>query len=75
MARTEILSEVTGRVWKIISVEQAEVAEGDTILIIESMKMEIPIEAPSAGKVVEICVNEGEAVKEEQIVAFLDTVK
>ena len=73
MARIEVESEVTGRIWKIITESGNEVSEGDTILILESMKMEIPVESPCDGTVVEILVAEGDAVIEEQAVAIIET--
>jgi biotin carboxyl carrier protein len=61
-----VRSEIAGSVWKIeVSVGQS-VAEGDVLIILESMKMEIPVEAPSAGVVEVIHVAESEAVKEDQ---------
>ena len=57
MARHEVESEVTGNVWKILLEVGADVAEGDVIMILESMKMEIPVEAPAAGKLVELKVS------------------
>ena len=73
MARLEVESEVTGNVWK-VEVEAGErVEEGDVLLIIESMKMEIPLEAPSAGTVAEVLVDVEDAVQEDQVVAVLDT--
>ena len=72
MARIEVESEVTGRVWKIVTETGTKVSEGDTLLILESMKMEIPVESPCDSKVLEILPDEGESVNEEQIVAILD---
>jgi biotin carboxyl carrier protein len=66
-----LLSEVTGTVWKIEAPVGTRVAEGDTIVIVESMKMEIPVTAPRAGVVLEIHVAEGEVVAEDQSVAVL----
>ena len=63
---------MTGRVWKIVTETGTKVSEGDTLLILESMKMEIPVESPCDGKVLEILLDEGESVNEEQIVAILD---
>lgn len=73
MARLEVESEVTGNVWK-VEVEAGErVEEGDVLLILESMKMEIPLEAPTAGMVAEVLVAVEDAVQEDQVVAVLDT--
>jgi biotin carboxyl carrier protein len=64
-----ILCEVTGMVWKIEAAPGTAVAEGDTLLIVESMKMEIPVCAPCAGVVRQVFVAEGEPVAEGQPVA------
>ena len=72
MARVQVLSEVSGSVWKIEAAVGTEVGADDTILIIESMKMEIPVSSPRAGRVVEVKVAEGEAVKEGQVVAVIE---
>lgn len=73
MARLRIESEVTGNVWKVESAPGATVQAGDVLLIVESMKMEVPVEAPAAGTVAEILVREEDAVAEGQPVAVLDT--
>ena len=73
MARIEVESEVTGRIWKIITESGIEVSQGDTILILESMKMEIPVESPCDGTLVEILLSEGDPVIEEQAVAIIET--
>ncbi|MGZ8153718.1 MAG: biotin/lipoyl-binding carrier protein [Burkholderiales bacterium] len=72
MARIEIKSEITGTVWKITSQPGDKVEEGDTLLIIESMKMEIPVITEDAGTVKEILVQQKEPVAEGQVVAVLD---
>ncbi|MBP6815423.1 MAG: biotin/lipoyl-binding protein [Burkholderiaceae bacterium] len=72
MARVQVLSEVSGSVWKIEAAIGTEVGADDTILIIESMKMEIPVSSPRAGRVVELKVAEGEPVKEGQVVAIVE---
>ena len=64
--------EVSGSVWKIEAAIGTEVGADDTILIIESMKMEIPVSSPRAGRVVELKVAEGEPVKEGQVVAIVE---
>ena len=72
MARVQVLSEVSGSVWKIEAATGTEVGADDTILIIESMKMEIPVSSPRAGRVVELKVAEGDPVKEGQVVAIIE---
>ena len=72
MARIEIESDVTGTVWKIDVEEGASVTEGQTLIILESMKMEIPVLASDDGNVAEIMVDEEEPVSEGQVVVVLD---
>jgi acetyl-CoA carboxylase biotin carboxyl carrier protein len=67
----KVRSEVTGSVWKVEVVVGQRVAEGDTLLIVESMKMEIPVSATADGMVVELLVAEGEAVVDDQVLAIL----
>ena len=71
MKRTEVASDVAGKVWKIEARPGAQLAPDDTILILESMKMEIPVVSPVAGKLLEVRVGEGDAVSEGDIVAIL----
>ena len=73
MAKIEITSEVTGNVWKIQARVGDVLAEEGVIMILESMKMEIPIEAPVAGKLVELLVAEEDSVDEDQVVAIIET--
>ena len=73
MARHEVESEVTGNVWKILLEVGADVVEGDVIMILESMKMEIPVESPAAGKLVELKVSAEDQVEEDQVVAVVET--
>ncbi|WP_372001377.1 acetyl-CoA carboxylase biotin carboxyl carrier protein subunit [Tistrella mobilis] len=69
MADTVIRSEIAGKVWKIEVPAGGRVAADDPILILESMKMEIPVNAPVDGTVTEILVAEGDTVAEDQILA------
>lgn len=64
MAQTKVLSEINGSVWKILVKEGDAVSEDDTLAVMESMKMEIPVLAPVDGKVEKILVAEGQAVTE-----------
>lgn len=73
MARIEITSEVTGNVWKIEAAVGDDLNNEDVIMILESMKMEIPVEATCAGKLIELRVNEEDPVDEEQVVAVIET--
>ncbi len=62
----------TGKIWKVLTSVGAEVETDDVLGIIESMKMEIPITAPRAGKVTVVKMKEGDAVAEGQIVAEIE---
>jgi len=73
MPRSEIPSAITGSVWKIEVAAGAEVAAGETVLLIESMKMEIPVEAPIAGVVTSILVAEGDQVTEGQVLMVIES--
>lgn len=70
--RVEVASEVTGSVWKVLVTAGQQVAEGDALVIVESMKMEIPVESPCAGTVAEISCAEGEPVAEGQVVVVVE---
>jgi acetyl-CoA carboxylase biotin carboxyl carrier protein len=72
MSKLEVRSEVSGFVWKIETALGQRVAIGDTLVLIESMKMEIPIMAEAEGVVVAIKVKEGGAVNEGSTVAILE---
>ncbi len=72
MARHEVESEVTGNVWKVLMTPGAAVSEGDVIMILESMKMEIPVESPSDGTLAEVCVAEEQQVEEDQLLAVVE---
>lgn len=71
MSDQQVRTEITGTVWQIRVNIGDKVAEEDPIMILESMKMEIPVLSPDAGVVKEILVGEGEAVTEGQVVAVL----
>jgi acetyl-CoA carboxylase biotin carboxyl carrier protein len=68
----DVKAHITGVVFQITSKVGDSVAEGDPVMVLESMKMEIPVEAPRAGKVKEIKVAEGQTVQEGDTVAILD---
>lgn len=72
MAKIEVKSEITGSVWKIITKPSDAVTAGDALMILESMKMEIPVIAEDGGTIVEILVIEGQSVAEGQVVALLE---
>jgi acetyl-CoA carboxylase biotin carboxyl carrier protein len=68
----EVEAQITGSVWKIEKAVGDEVGEEDVLLILESMKMEIPVEAPCAGRVAEIRVGEGQSVEEGDVLVVLE---
>jgi acetyl-CoA carboxylase biotin carboxyl carrier protein len=68
----DVRAHITGVVFQIVAGPGTRVASGDPILIMESMKMEIPVEAPRAGVVREVRVNEGQTVQEGDVVATLE---
>lgn len=67
-----VKSEIAGSVWKIIAAEGADLAADDVIVILESMKMEIPLTAPKAGTLSKLHVAEGDMIGEGQLIATLD---
>jgi len=69
---TEVEAQITGNVWKIEKQAGENVAADEVILILESMKMEIPVEAPCAGRIAEIRVNEGDSVEEGDVLVVLE---
>jgi acetyl-CoA carboxylase biotin carboxyl carrier protein len=73
MAKETIKSEIAGTVWKIEVAEGTQISEEDTIMILESMKMEIPVEAATRGRVIELCVAEGDMISEDQPLAVIET--
>jgi acetyl-CoA carboxylase biotin carboxyl carrier protein len=65
----KVIAEVAGKVWKIEARPGAALAADEVILILESMKMEIPVVAPAAGKLLELRVKEGDMVNEGDVIA------
>ena len=72
MARIAIKSEITGTVWQLKAKPGDRVESGDTLIVIESMKMEIPVITEEPGTVKEILVKEKDPVAEGQVVAVLE---
>ena len=72
MAVVNVKSEIAGNVWKILTKPGDKVEAEDDLMILESMKMEIPVQSPKAGVVKEIRVAEGDAIAEGQLVAIID---
>ena len=68
----EIAAHITGNVWKIEVAVGDAVAEDDTVAILESMKMEMPVEAEDDGKVTEIKCQEGQSVSEGDVLVVLE---
>jgi biotin carboxyl carrier protein len=68
----EVVAPVTGTVWKVETKEGAEVREGQVLFVLESMKMEIPVEATETGRVKKVHVAPGEAVDEGAALATLE---
>lgn len=73
MAQIRVKSDVTGKIWKVIATEGAAVAQEETLVVVESMKMEIPIVATAAGRVAAVLVKETDDVAEGQDVAIIET--
>ena len=69
---TEVEAHITGTVWKVEVEIGDEVEEGDTVVILESMKMEMPVEAEDPGRVTEILCEEGQAVSEGEALVVLE---
>lgn len=67
-----VVAEMVANVWKIVVAPGEKVQAGDTICILESMKMEIPVEATAAGTVTAINVAEGGVVQEGEVIATID---
>ena len=67
----EVRAELTATVWKVVAEVGANVAEGDELVILESMKMEIPVEAPVAGVLSELKVGEEDRISEGDVIAVI----
>jgi biotin carboxyl carrier protein len=68
----EIRAEMVANVWKVVAAKGDSVDDGDTLVILESMKMEIPVLTESSGVVAEIAVNEGDVVQEGDLIARVE---
>jgi len=69
---TEIRAEMVANVWKVVAAEGDELADGDTLVILESMKMEIPVVAPASGKITTVHVSPDDRVQEGDALAEVD---
>ncbi len=68
----EVRSEMTANVWKVLVAQGDTVADGDTLVILESMKMEIPVIAEASGVLSSVTVAEGDAIDEDGLIAIID---
>jgi biotin carboxyl carrier protein len=68
----EIRAEMVANVWKVVKATGETVEEGDTLVILESMKMEIPVLAESGGVLKELAVGEGDVVQEGDLIAVIE---
>ena len=67
----EVVAEMVANVWKVVVNQGDEVDEGDTLVILESMKMEIPVITETGGTVTELKVAEGDVVQEGDVIAVI----
>jgi biotin carboxyl carrier protein len=67
-----VVAELAANVWRVLARPGDRVARGDTLAILESMKMEIPVEAPATGVVTEVRVAEGATVQEGDVIAVVE---
>jgi acetyl-CoA carboxylase biotin carboxyl carrier protein len=72
MSRIEVRTGVTGIVWKILKTPGDQVSPGEVLMIIESMKMEIPVECEEKGRIQQVLVKENEVVAEGQTVVIIE---
>jgi len=68
----EVVAEMVANVWRVVVTKGDDVGEGDTICILESMKMEIPVEASASGTISELNVTEGGVVQEGDVIAVIE---
>ena len=68
----EIRAEMVANVWKVVTAEGEQVSGGDTLVILESMKMEIPVLAEDPGTVTKLAVGEGDVVQEGDLIAIIE---
>jgi acetyl-CoA carboxylase biotin carboxyl carrier protein len=69
---TEVRAEITANVWQVSAEVGQQVGEGDTVAILESMKMEIPVESPVSGTITEIKVAPNDQVQEGDLIAIIE---
>ena len=73
MAREKVYADITGSVWKIVAQAGERVEVEQTILIVESMKMEVPVVSPVTGVLSALLVKEGQEIEEGQELAVIET--
>lgn len=71
---TEVQAHITGTVWKILVQAGDTVTQDQTLVILESMKMEMPVESPEAGRVLSVATSEGASVEEGELLLTLESV-
>jgi acetyl-CoA carboxylase biotin carboxyl carrier protein len=69
---SEVRAEMVANVWKVVAAEGDTVADGDTLVILESMKMEIPVLAEDSGTLTKLAVAEGDVVQEGDLIAVIE---
>jgi acetyl-CoA carboxylase biotin carboxyl carrier protein len=69
---SEVRAEMVANVWKVVAAEGDTVADGDTLVILESMKMEIPVLAETSGTLARLAVAEGDVVQEGDLIAVIN---
>jgi len=68
----EVRAEMVANVWKVVAAEGDQVSDGDTLVVLESMKMEIPVLAEASGTVTSLGVAEGDTVQEGDLIAVIE---
>jgi acetyl-CoA carboxylase biotin carboxyl carrier protein len=68
----EVRAEMVANVWKVVAAEGEQVSDGTTLVILESMKMEIPVLAEEPGTITKLAVAEGDVVQEGDLIAIID---
>ena len=69
---TEVRAEMVANVWQVVASEGDQVADGDTLVILESMKMEIPVLAEGSGTLTKLAVAEGDVIQEGDLIAVIE---
>jgi acetyl-CoA carboxylase biotin carboxyl carrier protein len=69
---SEVRAEMVANVWKVVAAEGDSVSDGDTLVILESMKMEIPVLAETSGTLTKLAVAEGDVVQDGDLIAVIE---